>query len=766
MKGEAKAKKFPFEFKKSYLIPEHPAGDLITAYEYYLGPWYNYLDPEVEFVFGGRDTLKVAIAKVDKKEDYLAKVDSVWSGSQQNTESIEMSTGLWSAYEDFSREYLYDMDLASIKDDAEALEAYRDSLQDLYDSILNILKSAKDNQGDILLKAWYDKVSAIAESIDDLIDAVKDDINWEDDPENDVYSYTDNDTYHNVWGATFDGPIALYRQQSSGEYWQMPRKVSVDATDPTSFTLEYNSDKYFTGAHGILDLYMTIAPTAADSTKVFNDILNFFKAVAAVDEEAVPYLKFITATNDGATFEVQKVRADKMEFKGLQMKATDTYLKEKGLYQASTYDNKAIETAGATPDVEEYYDAFSNVIELFLHYVEGTTLYNNLYDEEDAAYSFSASGLEDYFDFVEWYYNNNYEVKHFGAYGGFDSPAFKKYSAKSDEGKALYNWLEACAIYYGEGAEGENFGAFAEKVFFTKKTFTEPTMAVVFTGIPKYYKNTDGSIAYMSEIQDIIYHYTSQYGFIVNSIENNLEEYEYDGWEPFNYCMDMEHFSLVFKLLKADYLVYVANNAETFNTLWAKLGEVLQQVKADMDKVVTDNEAKVEKSKADAATYNAALKEYRDAVKVFADAKEAADKEAQDAYDAAYEEIMQPITDRFEEMMVAYNFYNKMYADLLGAYEMHSGYYLDNPQEFIDYLTDMYEDWMMWCADLAGQIEEVKILLYGIDDPTLDAIEEMYWEVIDILDGMDQDRIEDIMFWYEYWKAAYENAIEMIQSRD
>ncbi len=747
--------------KKGYALPEHVVGDMVSLYEAYLGPWYNYLKPEVSFALresDKRDTLYVEIAEFAKKADYQAKVDSVWSGAQTSTSTLKMSTGLWSAYEDFGREYLYGK-VAGIEADADVLEAYRDSVKAAYDSILNILQSAGANQADVLLKAWYDKVSGVAQSIEDLKKAVLTDINWKGEYDSDVYDYTDNGAVQ-PFGATFDGPIALYKKGSN--YWQNPREVSVSAADAAKFTLADNKDEFFDPAVITVDPWMTISPTPADSVKVFNDIVNFFKAIATIDEDAVPFLKFIVATNDGATFEIQKLRADKLEFKGMQVKKTDTYLKEKGLKMASTYDNKAIWDEGDTPDVDDYFDAYTNVVELFLHYVgELNLLHQPLYKAEDGAYSLANADLEDYFDFVEWYYNKNYGKHTFDNYRGYDSPDFKKYSAMSEEGQALYDWLEACKIYFGV----DGFGGFGEEVFFTYKTFAEPTNAVIFTAIPGYTKE-DGVVTDVDiTTPGLINHYSSQYGFIINSIENNLSP-KHDGeYTGHNYVPQIDNRALVFKLFAADYLVYVANNADSFDEVWEALGEVLQQVKADLDKVITDVDAAKKANAEAAAKYNAALKDYRDAIRDALRERDAAIKAAEDTY----KEGLKPIHDAFVAALTDYNFYMKMYNDLCGAYAIHAGAPftgIDNPQEIIDYCLGMYGFWSAQCSMLAGQIAQANIWLNGVESEELDNIAEAYLAVIDILNGFNADKLADIEFWYEYWKAAYEAAIAYISSQE
>ncbi|MBO6069057.1 MAG: hypothetical protein J6P50_07615, partial [Bacteroidales bacterium] len=121
---------------------------------------------------------------------------------------------------------------------------------------------------------------------------------------------------------------------------------------------------------------------------------------------------------------------------------------------------------------------------------------------------------------------------------------------------------------------------------------------------------------------------------------------------------------------------------------------------------------------------------------------------------------------RFVEAWTDYNFYMKIYQDLCGAYALHAGSPFMSPQAIIDYCLDMYQDWSEWCADLAGQIAEAKIILLGLDDEYLDQLEDAYYAVLEILAGFDADEFADIEFWYEYWKAAYEAAIEYISSQE
>jgi len=771
-KDVAKAKDFKYGFKKKgYALPEHVEGDMVSLYEAYLGPWYNYLDPEVEFVQrepDKRDTLYVAIDEFAKKADYQLKVDSVWSGAQTSTSTLKMSTGLWSAYEDFGREYLYGK-VAGIEADADVLEAYRDSVKAAYDSILNILQSAPANYADILLKAWYDKVAASAEGLDDLIKTISDLVAIT----GDDYNYDDSNV---VPGNKFDGPAILYYRG----FAMSPRKFApASTTSETEFVTSDALANFFDDSSiGVDDIAVTQGPLPADSLALFNAIKEFFTKVAAVNEDAVPYLKFMASKDGGLTYVVDKVRADKIEFSGLKTQQTNGYLKSKGLLQAALYDNKAINPADAEPNLAKYYDAMSNLIDLFSHFVDGGPALNDgLYDEDDAAYSFEGSGLAEYFDWVQWYYDGdsehsygghgaNYGKKTFAYYRGFDSPEFEKYAPLSEEGQALYDWLEACYIYFGE----DGFGGFGEKVFFTFKTFAEPTNAVVFRQIPEYFKDTEGNvIAVDLTTPELINRYSSQYGFIVNSIENNLKPFnDYSTSAPFTHAyeyavLEMDKEALVFQLFAAEYLVYIANNADSFDEVWEALGEVLQKVKADLDKVITDTDAKKAKSEEDAKAYNAALKDYRDAIRDALREKDAAIKAAQDAYD----EGLKPIHDAFVKAWTDYNFYMKMYNDLCGAYAIHAGSPFMNPEAIIEYCLGMYDFWAGYCANLAGQIAEVKYQRDGIEpDETLTELYEVYAAIEDIINGFAADRFADTEFWYEYWKAAYEAAIAFISTQE
>ena len=744
---KASAKTFKYKFaKKGYLIPEHTPYDIVRTYEQYLRRWYNYSD-RVEFSFAeteARDTLFVEITpEIAKKADYQKVVDSLWSGAQVSMGTLNMSTGLWSAYEDFSREYLYGFALTELQEDADAIAAYLDSVRNVYDSILNILKSAPANQADILLKAWYDATAAQGATLDELMETIEDAINYDDDPENDLYEYTIK-TYDPA--RVVNKPIFLYN------WTKGPKKFTKTAEK--KFDVEAD-DTFLTGEP---DHNLSMAPTKADSVVVLKGIYNFFKAIASIDEDAVPFLKYYTSVDGGATFTIQKVRADKVELAGFQLRNTDTYLLDGNLKKIATYDNKGIvEVDGVkTAAIENYYDAATNFVDLYLHYVYGTDLNEGLYDEEDDEYGLSEDMME-LFDYVEWYtygiddpmwpgLGANLGKKTFDYYRGFDSEPFVKFSSMSEEGKALYNWLEACYIYFGV----DGFGGFGEKVFFSYKTFTEPTMAVVYTGIPAdggYDKNEEGKVVDidLDDFGEFINHYSSQYGFIINSIENNIEPY--DGYyDAEDYAMQIDNKALVFKLFAGEYLYGLATGSQTADELWAKLGEVLQKVKADLDKVVTDTDAAAAKSAAHAAAYNEALATYRAAIKDALRERDAAIKAAEDEY----EEGMKPLRKAVEEIEDEIDFNMGMYMDLMGLYGV---------PDPAGYINQKYLAAVERCANIAAAIASIEAMLEGISDPELDAILELKAAVDEVIAEMQLDQIAYIEAWYEYWKAAYEAAI-------
>ena len=193
------------------------------------------------------------------------------------------------------------------------------------------------------------------------------------DPSEKTYTYNDE----NHTPPIFKGPIALYKYIG-------PRRVLVSVSDHYNFYLEDATSNYFNAEVTPL---VTIAPAPADSLKVFNAIVDFFKEVEAINSNDVPYLKYIDANTALGNFVYGSIKAVDMEFSGIRMRRADTYMNEKGFRYISTYDNAGLQYT--VPDVNGYYDAFTNVIDLFLHFVGRGSLSPFLYSTDDDRYLMS-----------------------------------------------------------------------------------------------------------------------------------------------------------------------------------------------------------------------------------------------------------------------------------------------------------------------------------------------------------------------------------------
>ena len=201
---------------------------------------------------------------------------------------------------------------------------------------------------------------------------------------NEILSYMDpNDRAHSYVDETrnptnFSGPIVLYNYPG-------PRYAYGYTSIPNSFYLVDATSDFFKAE---VTPRVTIAPTSADSLKVFNSIVDFFQKVADINTDAVPYLRFTITTDGGVAFIIERLRADKLQYYGLQTRKTIGYLDAKGLMRAAVYDNKGVTQMNLDiADVVNYYDAFSNVIDIFLHFVGRGNLNPYLYTIEDEQYS-------------------------------------------------------------------------------------------------------------------------------------------------------------------------------------------------------------------------------------------------------------------------------------------------------------------------------------------------------------------------------------------
>ena len=757
-----------FAIDTAFVLPDHVAGDLITTYTQYLDTkWKNY-DSHIKFTKNseGKDVLEIKIAEgeITDVDDYKALVDLMWAGVEEDDAHTTSAIGVWSAYNDFSRDYLYDINSQELQDDAKALEAYAKKVQNEYDSILKILKAGKPGQASALLKAWADKVDAAGKDIDKLIKVVKDDLNLSGDSKLNVYQYHDPDA------GDFKGPKVLYK---SNENYGVKgfRKVQISASDPKDFTLVDAMAEFFPT---LTSANVSFAPTQADSLEVFNAIKDFFTKIAAINEKAVPYLKFMATKDNGATYYIEKIRADKIDFAGIQLKKTTAYLDLNNIKKSSLYDNKGLSAPDATPNPSNYFGGFRNVLDLFLHYVDGAPLYSTLYDADDAAFTYASSGVAAYVAWVKAYNTANYNKVGFDYFRNYNVDPFKKYSQLSAEGKALYNWLDACYKYFGK----DGFGSFGEGVYFIKETFTKPTNVVIYTGVPKYIKDTKGKVTGITSMP--IYHTSSQYGFVLNSIENNLKQFNGSTYTAAQY--DTANFgiesSLALKSITADYLVYLSKNTDAFSATWKALGDMLQKkVKPALDELIAEVEGDVAENAAQVAKYNKALRAYNSAVK-------GADKTAKDAIKAAndeYDKIMKETCGAaFEELEIKRQFYQKMYDGLMGAYSMWAGGKYA-PDQVEAYLATQYHDAMENCMDLAELIARLEIELNkldgigaaaslktgecgGIESELLDMLTDYYYELLDIVDEFENEKYEDLVFWYEYWKAAYEAALAKVSA--
>jgi hypothetical protein len=52
----------------------------------------------------------------------------------------------------------------------------------------------------------------------------------------------------------------------------------------------------------------------------------------------------------------------------------------------------------------------------------------------------------------------------------------------------------------------------------------------------------------------------------------------------------------------------------------------------------------------------------------------------------------------------------------------------------------------------------------GIEDETLAMLVEIYAELDEIVNSYEDEKFADLVYWYEYWKAAYEAAIARVSA--
>lgn len=185
-------------------------------------------------------------------------------------------------------------------------------------------------------------------------------------------TYTYQDSTHNP--IIFTGPRVLYKYLG-------PRDIKSSPSDANFFIMK-DATKYFFNSNESSPR-VTISPTREDSLMVINAISNFFKNVADIDGNNVPYLKFVWTTDYGGTYQIDKVRADDIDFNGFI-----TRFRSGNWMRVSVYDNKGVhDPSNRQPQVAYYYDSFSNYIDLYLHFVGKGKLNEYLYDKDDEQYS-------------------------------------------------------------------------------------------------------------------------------------------------------------------------------------------------------------------------------------------------------------------------------------------------------------------------------------------------------------------------------------------
>ena len=748
------AKGGSYSFNKKYALPDHNGltPDMIQYYIDFYG-WNDWAD-NVEFVSPGDplDSVIVKISAADSAKFYTI-VDTVWNGNQATMKEKGYPTGLWSAYEDFGRAYLFDLDKKGIEADAEAIKAAAAKAESKYDSLLKILKAAKDGQGIALVDAWNKKVAAAGKAVADLakkIDAFED---YQKDIENNIFTVTDA-----VNGYDGAAPRVLFRYATAGA-----RKISRSESDDKHFDLSAADPKWFDVDPSEP---LSIVLAKADSAEFVKAIKEYFEAVAAINDKAVPYLKFITADNLG-NFKVDSVRADKIDVAGLQMKATNAYLEGKGVHKVSAYDNKAVMDPSVAPtNASSYVDGLTNLINLYNHYVHGDAFILPFYTASDEAYSAAVSGVGDYTKYVKDFKDINAKADFTGfkkVFSTYNADDFKKYTAMSDEGKAVANWMDACEQYFGV----EGFAGFGEKVFFDLNTFTDPTNVVVFKTIPTYKKDAKTGVVTLDSRGVVFTPWTSQYGFVMERLSDNL--LPFGGVEAIAYAYsepcECEEYSVVFEVINLKFLYELATNTSSLNEVWEALGDVLKQIKADMDAVDGNAKKTKDANKALADKFNEALKAYRTATGDAAKARKAAKDAADAEYEKAYKEIYLPILEEKHDIEILADYYNDMANALMGAYATLFAQPA-NPAAIREFLMNMYTQANNRCIKLAAALAEFeRIYVEGFDDPTLDAIAEELDFVDEMLFELSWlNEYEDILYWYEYWQAAWEAAMELVDA--
>lgn len=761
-KEVAVAKAVPYVFNGGFQIPAHnAANDIIGYYETYRwDSFINYHD-SVQFVPSNnfkKDSLYINTRSFAKKADYEKFVDSLWEGAQTSQLSQNMTIGIRTAYDDFERDYLYDpnhtIDLLAANKDA--IEDYRDSLVNAYDSILAILEAAPAQNADKLLQAWYDEVEENIEGLDELIELVQ---------------AAGHDNYYPVGGGDSIPRLISHTY---------PQTVSsITSGGVTTYLLEDDSTFIYPGN----GLNVTMAVSAQDSLDVFNNIKTFFQKIAAVDPSKVPFLRFVSSTN-GIQFNVDSIRMDQINFESIELQTTNTYLASRGVLKSALYDNKGIYDLELEPDGENYLDAFGNVLNVFRAYVHGWSLNNFPYNGEEYD---DYANLSDGWDALVAYYNANHSSEVGDDYVwnlsnssvmNMPAPALKTFAKLSVPGQAFINWISAAKTYYGT-ADSTGLAKLAENVYFKTTTFTEVTNAVIFSKFPTLanFRVVPSAWEDISSESPVVF--TQQFGFIAASIMSNLATDNYnlaaftdllDGnYNAFNIIAN----SLPFKVLWAEYALELANNPSSFfeDEAWEALGILLDETiqPALYDDLFAAVDAEKAANEAAAAAYNAAKAIFDAATAEATEVRDDAIEAAEDEYDAAREAVLGPIIDEMQEIEARIGYYHNLIEALSDVYFMNiPGNYEADMQASIKFMHDRYMDAQERVMDIEEEIADWKFMLEQVQGTAELSDEELLALVTELQQSADEynkAEIADALAWYEYWKAAYEQALAIATSK-
>lgn len=195
--------------------------------------------------------------------------------------------------------------------------------------------------------------------------------------------------------------------------------------------------------------------------------------------------------------------------------------------------------------------------------------------------------------------------------------------------------------------------------------------------------------------------------------------------------------------------------------------------------------------------YNEILYIYREAIGDAADEWEAVTDAADEAYLEAYEEILHPILHDLATVRAEQDHLKDLADALRGAYAAQYG--KADAAALKEYLLTQYNNAIKNCSILARSIEKLNQELDKLEaaierfasDPTAtynplvpaytpgdwkkdtiiftdEALEELAAEIDfinAILEGLADDELAEIEYWYSYWAAVYDAAIQWVNEK-